>query len=160
MADYFTGDLSEVPGWGFGPTDNPARADFGEGQGFVDTGSFDTSGGGSGNLLGLSGGDFTKAAGAFKDLGAATKSDPGRPTQQQYGQSQLDTQGGVWQEAQNWPVQNLDILLSALTGTPYPTTTQGYAPQQQPTSNVGGQILGGLGTAAGIGANVFKMFGI
>jgi hypothetical protein len=96
-------------------------------------------------------GEAAKEAGLLQTVGQA---------QQQYGQSQLDTKAGTWQEAMNFPVQNLDILLSALTGTPYPTTTQGYAPQQQPTSNTGGQILGGLGTAAGIGANVFKMFGI
>jgi hypothetical protein len=93
-------------------------------------------------------GEAAKEAGLLQTVGQA---------QQQYGQSQLDTQGGVWQEAQNWPIQNLDILLSALTGTPYPTTTQGYAPQQQPTSNTAGQVMGGLSTAAGIGASIAVM---
>src|SRR4029077_13864399 len=94
-------------------------------------------------------GEAAKEAGLLQTVGQA---------QQQYGQAQLDTQGRVWPEAPDWPVQNLDILLSAPTGTPYPTTTQGYAPQQQPTSNVGGQILGGLGTADGIRTRVFKLF--
>jgi hypothetical protein len=68
--------------------------------------------------------------------------------QQAQAQSGLDTQAGVFQEAQNWPVQNLDILLSTLTGVPYGTTTQGWSPQQKPQSNVAGQVIGGLQTAA------------
>jgi len=93
-------------------------------------------------------GEAAKEAGLLQTVGQA---------QQQYGQSQLDTKAGTWQESLNWPVQNLDILLSALTGTPYPTQTQGYAPQAQPTSNVAGQVVGGLGTAAGIGASIAVM---
>lgn len=88
-------------------------------------------------------GQAAKEAGLLQTIGQA---------QQQQGQAGLDTQAGTWQEAQNWPVQNLDILLSALTGTPYGTTTQGWSPQQKPTSNVGGQVLGGLQTAASIAA--------
>jgi len=133
MADYFTGDLSEVPGWGFGPTDNPARADFGEGQGFVDTGSFDTSGGGSGNLLGLSGGDFTKAAGAFKDLGAATKSDPGRPTQQQLQAAAQAARG------QAGGLAALLQLLAARANTFTQAAHQGAVP---PPTRPGGGLLG------------------
>ena len=93
-------------------------------------------------------GEAAKEAGLLQTVGAA---------QQQQGQAQLDTQAGTWQEASNWPIQNLDILLSALTGTPYPTTTQSYAPQQQATSNTAGQVVGGLGTAAGIGASIAVM---
>jgi len=133
MADYFTGDLSEVPGWGFGPTDNPARADFGEGQGFVDTGNFDTSGGGSGTLLGLTGGDFNKAAGAFKDLGAATKSDPGRPTQQQQqaaAQAARGQAGGLGQLLQ---------LLAARANAFTQAAHQGAVP---PPTRPGGGLLG------------------
>jgi len=82
-------------------------------------------------------GEQAKEAGLLQTVGQA---------QQQYGQSQLDTKAGTWQEAYNAPIQNLDILLSALTGTPYPTTTQGYAPQQQAQSNIGGQALGAVAT--------------
>jgi len=88
-------------------------------------------------------GEAAKEAGLLQTVGQA---------QQQQGQSQLDTQAGTWQEAQNWPVQNLDILLSALTGTPYPTGTQSFSPQQKPQSNVAGEVIGGLQTAASIAA--------
>lgn len=74
--------------------------------------------------------------------------------QQQQGQQQLDTQAGTWQDAFNFPVQNLDILLSTLTGTPYGTTTFGQGTQQTAGSNAAGQALGTIGTVAGIGASI------
>ena len=74
--------------------------------------------------------------------------------QQQQNQAGLDTQAGVYQEGMNWPVQNLDILLGALTGAPYGTSTSGYGTVQQASSNTGGQVLGGLASAAGIGASI------
>jgi hypothetical protein len=74
--------------------------------------------------------------------------------QQQQSQAGLDTKAGTFQEAQNWPIQNLDILLSALTGTPYGSTTSGFAPQQQAQSNVAGNVIGGIGAAASIAGTV------
>jgi len=63
MADYFTGDLSQDPGWGWGPDENPARAGFD--HGVVDSGALDTSGGGG--FLGLTGSQW---AGGLKDIGS------------------------------------------------------------------------------------------
>src|SRR5262249_55207776 len=74
--------------------------------------------------------------------------------QQAQNQSQQDILASQWSEAQNFPIQNLDILLGALTGVPYGTTTSGFAPQQQPTSNVAGQVMGGISTAAGVAASI------
>lgn len=74
--------------------------------------------------------------------------------QQQQAQSQQDILASQWQEAQNYPVQNLDILLGALTGVPYGTTTSGWSPQQQPTSNVAGQVMGGISTAASVAGSI------
>ena len=79
MADYFTGDLSQDPGWGWGPDENPARAGFD--QGVVDSGTLDTSGGGGG-FLGM---NANKWAGALKEVSGGLKDasksagDPGRP---------------------------------------------------------------------------------
>jgi hypothetical protein len=63
MADYFTGDLSQDPGWGWGPDENPARAGFD--QGVVDSGAWDTRG--DGGFLGLTGSQW---AGGLKDIGS------------------------------------------------------------------------------------------
>src|SRR6478735_4543655 len=77
-------------------------------------------------------GQQAKEAGLLQTIGQA---------QQQQQQSQLDTQAGTWQEAQNYPIQNLDVLLSALTGVPDPTGCQSWSPQQKPQSNVAGQVI-------------------
>lgn len=137
MADYFTGDLSEALGWG-GITDNPYRASFDPSQGVIDSGTWDTSSGpvtsaNSSTLLGLTGGDFNKAAGAFKDLGAATKSDPGKPTQQQLqavAQAARGQAGGLGQLLQ---------LLAARANAFTQAAHQGAVP---PPTRPGGGLLG------------------
>ena len=93
-------------------------------------------------------GEAAKEAGLLQTVGAA---------QQQHGQAQLDTQAGTWQEASNWPIQNLDILLSALTGTPYPThdtKLRAAAASNLKYCRAGGRWIG---TAAGIGASIAVM---
>jgi len=127
----FVGNLADEPGWG-GITDNPARADFGEGGGVVDTGSFDTSAGKSG-LFGLTGGEFNKAAGAFKDLGAATKSDPGKPTQQQQQAAAQAARG------QAGGLAALLQILAARANAFHQAAHQGAVP---PPTRPGGGLLG------------------
>ena len=70
-------------------------------------------------------------------------------------QQDLNTQYGQWQEQQNWPVQNLDLLLGALGGVPYGTTTSGTA---QGVSQSKSPLTGALGGAAS-GAAIGSMFG-
>jgi hypothetical protein len=69
--------------------------------------------------------------------------------QQQQQQAQYDAQNNAWYAQQNWPVQNLDLLLSAVGGVPYGTSSQGTTtvPQQ---SNTAGNIIGGISAAAGL----------
>jgi hypothetical protein len=69
--------------------------------------------------------------------------------EQQQQQSEIDAQNNQWYAQQNWPVQNLDLLLSAISGVPYGTTTTGNQ-QSQYTSNTAGNIIGGIGAAAGL----------
>lgn len=73
--------------------------------------------------------------------------------QQQY-QQQLDNAAqGQFYEQQGWPVQNLDILLSALGGVPYSTSSSGQTTSTQNLSkNVAGSVLGGAAQGASAGA--------
>jgi hypothetical protein len=73
--------------------------------------------------------------------------------QQQQEQQNLNTQMGQWYEQQGWPVQNLDVLLSAVGGVPYGTSSMGtgtpsYTPQKR---NVAGGVMGGAATGASLG---------
>jgi hypothetical protein len=73
-------------------------------------------------------------------------------TAQQGQQQNVDTAAmGDFYAAQNWPVQNLDLLTSTLGGVPYSTsgTSTGTA-QQSTTQNVPGSILGGTAQALAI----------
>jgi len=85
-----------------------------------------------------------KDASALQTIGIA---------QQGQSQQELDAQRGQFYEQQAWPVQNLDILLSAIGGVPYGTTSTGTSTSTQPTSkNVAGGVMGGAASGASIGA--------
>ena len=83
-----------------------------------------------------------KDAGLLQAIGGA----------EQAQQQNVDTSNmGNFFAAQNWPVQNLDLLTSTLGGVPYSTSGTGTGTQQQTTTqNIPGSILGGLSQGAGI----------
>jgi len=103
-------------GWGFGPTDNPARSGFT--QGALDTSSkFDTSGGGT---------DWKAIGGALKglasDIGGAAKNTQAAQTpqqrQQQLQQETARTQAGaLTQLLQLMQQQQQDYWTAAHKGT-------------------------------------------
>jgi hypothetical protein len=69
-----------------------------------------------------------QASGALQAVGNA---------QQQQQQNEINAQMGQFYQQQNWPVQNLDLLLSTLSGVPYGSTTsqQGYTQGSQTAVN-------------------------
>jgi hypothetical protein len=73
--------------------------------------------------------------------------------QQNQQQQQLNAQLGQYYEQQNWPVQNLDMLLSAVGSVPYGTTTLSYGKTEQDPAkkNMAGGILGGAASGASTG---------
>jgi hypothetical protein len=89
------------------------------------------------------------ASGALQAVGTA---------QQQQQQNQINAAMGNFYQQQNWPVQNLDLLLSTLSGVPYGSTTsqQGYNQGTQTAVNnpsIMSQISQGaglLGTGLGL----------
>ena len=88
-----------------------------------------------------------KDASLLQTIGAA---------QQNQQQQQDNAAMGQFYEQQGWPVQNLDVLLSALGGVPYSTSSQGQSTQTATSSkNVAGGVAGGALTGAATGA----MFG-
>jgi hypothetical protein len=95
-------------------------------------------------------------AGALQATGTA---------QQQQQQAELNAQQGNFYAQQNWPVQNLDLLLGSM-GVPYGTstaTTGTGTAQQTTTPGLMNQITGGvglLGSAAGIGNSLFGTGGL
>jgi hypothetical protein len=85
-----------------------------------------------------------KDAGLLQAIGGA----------QQAQQQNIDTSNmGNFFAAQNWPVQNLDLLTSVLGGVPYDVTgTSSGTQQAQTTKNPLGGALGGAATGAAIGS--------
>lgn len=85
-----------------------------------------------------------KDASLLQTIGAA---------QQNQQQQQLNAQLGQYYEGQNWPVQNLDMLLSAVGSVPYGTSTLSYGRTEQdaPKRNVAGSVLGGAASGASTG---------
>lgn len=77
-------------------------------------------------------------------------------TAQQAYQQQLDNAAaGSWAAQQNWPVQNLDLLLSTLGAIPYSTQGTGYAKtDQNTTKNAAGGVIGGALSGATTGAAI------
>ncbi|HEY2416474.1 MAG TPA: hypothetical protein VGH84_01035, partial [Steroidobacteraceae bacterium] len=73
--------------------------------------------------------------------------------QQNQQQQQINAQMGQHYEAQDWPVQNLDMLLSAVGAVPYGSTTMSYGRTQPDPAkkNVAGSILGGAASGASTG---------
>jgi hypothetical protein len=64
---------------------------------------------------------------------------------------------GQFYQQQDWPVQNLDMLLSSISGVPYNTTGSNYGyGQTTQTSNTGAGLLGGAASAIGIGNTLFN----
>jgi len=69
----------------------------------------------------------------------------------QQGQSQAvsDLAASQWQDEWNYPIQMQQLLQSALGMSPYGSTTNTTGTSTAP-SNVAGQVMGGIGTAASI----------
>jgi len=87
-----------------------------------------------------------KDASLLQTIGAA---------QQNQQQQQLNAQMGQFYEQQNWPVQNLDLLLGAVGGVPYSTTGTGVnTATQNLNKNVAGGAVGGALSGAATGAAV------
>jgi hypothetical protein len=74
--------------------------------------------------------------------------------QQAQTQQDLNAQMGQFYQQQSWPVQNLDLLLSSLSGVPYDTTSMQYGATQAPSQqrNVAAGALGGASTGFAIGS--------
>ncbi len=83
----------------------------------------------------------------------------GQTAFQQDVQAQLDAQQAAYREAQQFPIQQLQVPLVALGMTPYgqTNTTTGPAPQQQ-QSNGWLQAAGGLSSAAGAIGSIAGLF--
>lgn len=75
---------------------------------------------------------------------------------QQQNQQQLSATQQQYDEQRQQPIDQLQILLSALKGVPYGQTQTQTGPG--PTYNPGMQALGGLGTLAGIAGSVIPLF--
>jgi len=87
-----------------------------------------------------------KDASLLQTIGAA---------QQNQSQQDLNAQMGQFYEQQGWPIQNLDVLLSALGGVPYSTSNQGTSTQTANLNkNAAGGALGGALSGAATGAAV------
>jgi hypothetical protein len=75
--------------------------------------------------------------------------------QQQQQQQQLNAQMSQFYQQQDWPVQNLDVLLSAVGGVPYGYSSTGTTQQQQQMqSNPLSGALGGAASLAGIAGSM------
>ena len=74
--------------------------------------------------------------------------------QQNQQQQENNANLGQYYEQQNWPVQNLDMLLSAVGSVPYGTSTLSYGRTEQdaPKRNVAGSVIGGAASGASTGA--------
>jgi len=85
----------------------------------------------------------------------------GQTAFQQDVQAQLDAQQAAYREAQQFPIQQLQVPLVALGMTPYgqTNTTTGPAPQQN-TGNPWLQGVGALGTLAGGIGSLFGSKGL
>jgi hypothetical protein len=76
------------------------------------------------------------------------------------GLEQGQTQAGIaqsiadYQAARNWPYQQLGLMESALTSTPYGGTTTSQQPYH---TNLGAQLLGTAGTAIPVGAGLYDL---
>jgi hypothetical protein len=83
----------------------------------------------------------------------ATQALGGVGTAQQAQQQQdINAQMGQFYQGQDWPVQNLDLLLSSLSGVPYNTTGSNYGyGQTTQYSNPTAGLLGGATSLLGIG---------
>ena len=75
--------------------------------------------------------------------------------QQAQAQNLLNANMGNFYAQQDWPVQNLDLLTSTLSGVPYSTSGTGTSDIQQQTSkNLAAGILGGAAQGAAIGSAI------
>ena len=73
--------------------------------------------------------------------------------QQNQEQQGLNAQLGQFYEQQNWPVQNLDMLLSAVGSVPYGSSSFSYGRTQPDPAkkNTAGSVLGGAASGAATG---------
>jgi hypothetical protein len=82
-------------------------------------------------------------------------------TQQSQQQALLNSQMGNYYATQQQPIQNLDLLLSAVSGVPYGTSgsmtgtgdTTGTG-QQQTNPGTMNEVMGGIGTAASVAGTI------
>jgi hypothetical protein len=79
--------------------------------------------------------------------------------QQNYQQQLDNAKYGQYYDQQNYPVQNLDLLLGAVGGIPYSTNGMGYSTQTQMLNkNVAGGVIGGGLAGATAGATLGSVF--
>jgi hypothetical protein len=95
-------------------------------------------------------GEAQKEASMMQTIGAA---------QQQQQQQNLNAQMGQFYEQQGWPVQNLDVLLSAVGGVPYGTSSTGVSTAPKQTKNLAGGVLGGAASGAAMGTAIAPGYG-
>jgi hypothetical protein len=130
--------------------------------------------GGAGALGQMGANAGTSMAGLLQGQGMGALS-AAQPLQQQYisnlssmgaqqqaeQQAQLNAQIGNYYAAQQQPMQNLDVLLSAIGGVPYGTNVNSFSSQygqglgqQNAYSNPAGSIIGGIGAAGGLASGI------
>ena len=74
---------------------------------------------------------------------------------QGYQQNILNSQQGAWAQQQAFPYQQLQTLLSAVSGIPYSTSNTGFAQEMNPYySNPWGQGIGGVAALGGLAGGV------
>ena len=78
---------------------------------------------------------------------------------QGYQQNILNSQQGAWAQQQAFPYQQLQTLLSAVSGIPYSTSNSGFASEMNPYySNPWGQAIGGTAALGGLAGGVGSLF--
>ena len=87
--------------------------------------------------------ETAKEAGLLEQVGRA---------EQGQSQAELDQLAQNWETQWNYPIEGLSLIESVLGTTPHGSTTTSTGPP--PQSNTAGQIMGGIGTAAGVAASI------
>jgi hypothetical protein len=103
------------------------------------------------NVAGLQQGYGQKDASLLQTVGSA---------EQAYQQQLDNARYGQFMDQQNYPIQNIDLLLGAVGGVPYSTQGQGYNTQQQTLNkNVAAGALGGAASGAAAGTAILPGWG-
>lgn len=89
-------------------------------------------------------------AGSNQAIAEASALDTAGQQQQQQQQNAMDVLAANFEAARAWPAEGLGLQEQAISTAPFGQTTTATGPA--PQSNVAGQVIGGVGAAAGVAA--------